>query len=396
MALPSRVSAALSDIFLPAHSIYNDLDSSLAEADADDPGAMPRSEPPSGERDPPSSSPGRLPTMFDDPFSSVAPSLLNAARPRAADPALAPPPHSESSAPCSPQRIAADESIPDIDRRLELDEQAQSDPFRVEPEAAAAPTSRSPRARSRSPPATASTYLPASTSPDRREARVPVSPASSTRTRSSQGAMGASRSAIGNRSLMGLMGGTRYDGGGFAFDGFGVDEEEEQEDQQEYRHGHAESHAEDAPRSSLSTRGCVLPSRRIKCSDRSLSGLCAGRSPTCAHSLHPFPRRHPPCPTLPARTKTMTKTRKVLPISPPGSPSSLQPRMLARETSLGAAGRSDPGTYRARAPSTWTRCHAETPGTVGREGRRAVSSALRTKPPSPTRTGHGEGPVSPR
>ncbi|GAA5871380.1 hypothetical protein JCM3774_005584 [Rhodotorula dairenensis] len=255
MALPSRVSAALSDIFLPAHSIYNDLDSSMAEADADDPRPMMPSEAASGDHNSASRPPEGLATMYDDPFSSVAPSVLSAARPRAAEPALAPPPHSESSPPRSPPRTVAVESIPDID-------QLQSDPFQVEPEAAATPpTSRSPRSlpstrsRSRSPTATGSVYLPATTSPDKHQDQPPTSPANSTRTRSSQGAMSASRSAIGNRSLMGLMGGTRYEGGGFPFDGFGVDEEEEQEDQQEYRLGYAESQADGAQSGGKSTRG---------------------------------------------------------------------------------------------------------------------------------------------
>lgn len=237
MALPSRVSAALSDIFLPAHSIYNKLDNpQLAEADDDDPIAS--MQPSSSGHSNRSSHPHeRLAMNDDDPFSSVSPSMLSPARSRAVEPPLAPPPHSESSRPASQQRFTADGSIPDIDQRLEHDDDARADPFQVEEEAHVEATPRSSRSRSRSPTPTTSIYLPASGSPDKPADQAPISPASSTRTRGSQGAMSASRSALGNRSLMGLMGGTRYEGGGFPFGGIGVDEEEEEEEDRERQEG---------------------------------------------------------------------------------------------------------------------------------------------------------------
>ena len=230
MAFPSRVSAALSDIFLPVHSIYNDLDNAqLAEADEDDPIASMRPSS-SGHFNRSSHPHERLAMNDDDPFSSVSPSMLSPARSRAVELPLAPPPHSESSRPVSQQRFTADESIPDIDQRLEHDNGARADPFHVEEAAHVEATPRSSRSRSRSPTPITSVYFPASGSPGKPADQPPISPASSTRTRASQGAMSASRSALGNRSLMGLMGGTRYEGGGFPFGGIGVDEEEEQEE----------------------------------------------------------------------------------------------------------------------------------------------------------------------
>ncbi|GAA6024138.1 hypothetical protein JCM8202_004269 [Rhodotorula sphaerocarpa] len=226
MALPSRVSAALSDLFLPTRSIYHTLDGEAEREPFDDDRIVS-----------PSSAAGRLPNRpasssaapdrslmaDDDPFSSVSPSALSPARPRGAEPELAPPPHLPP-------------SIPDIDSRLHEphseptqppeEEDAAQDPFHVESEAAL-PS----RSHSRSPTPRTSVNLPAAG-----EASSPVkegtmaSPASSTgRARSSLAGGSASRSAIGSRSLMGLMGGTRYEGGGFPFSGVGVGERDEEE-----------------------------------------------------------------------------------------------------------------------------------------------------------------------
>ena len=253
MALPSRVSAALSDIFLPAHSIYNDLDNpQLAEADDDDPIASMRPSS-SGHVNRSSHPHERLAVNDDDPFSSVSPSKLSPARSRAVPTPLAPPPHSESSRPTSQQRFTADESIPDIDQRLENDQDARADPFQVEEEAHVEATPRSSRSRSPSPTPTTSIYLPASGSPDKPADQAPISPASSTRTRASQGAMSASRSALGNRSLRGLMGGTRYEGGGFPFGGIGVDEEEEEEGEEGDPFRGEESHRADTKKDARSS-----------------------------------------------------------------------------------------------------------------------------------------------
>lgn len=230
MALPSRVSAALSDLFLPTRSIYHTLDGEAErEAFDDDRIVSPSSAAGRLPNRPASSSaaPDRSLMADDDPFSSVSPSALSPARLRGAEPELAPPPHLPA-------------SIPDIDFCLhephseatqphEEDDAAQ-DPFRVESEAAL-PS----RSHSRSPTPRTSVNLPAAG-----EASSPVkkgtmaSPASSTgRARSSLagGSQGgsASRSAIGSRSLMGLMGGTRYEGGGFPFSGVGVGERDEEE-----------------------------------------------------------------------------------------------------------------------------------------------------------------------
>lgn len=230
MALPSRVSAALSDLFLPTRSIYHTLDGEAEREPFDDDRIVS-----------PSSAAGRLPNRpasssaapdrslmaDDDPFSSVSPSALSPARPRGAEPELAPPPH-----------LAA--SIPDIDSRLHephseptqpyADDDAAQDPFRVESEAAL-PS----RSHSRSPTPRTSVNLPAAgkASSAVKEGMM-ASPASSTgraRGLAAGGSQGgsASRSAIGSRSLMGLMGGTRYEGGGFPFSGVGVGEIDEEE-----------------------------------------------------------------------------------------------------------------------------------------------------------------------
>ncbi|GAA5982646.1 hypothetical protein JCM10908_006731 [Rhodotorula pacifica] len=227
MALPSRVSAALSDIFLPAHSIYDSLDNPPAEADEDDPISPSSSSPHNNRRISPSRAQGSSALMDDDPFSSVSPSVLSPARPQAAETALTPPPHLESSPFESSQRYTPSESMQDINQRLQYDESTRSDPFQVEPDAVTATSSHSPTP-------TTSIYLPAAISPDKlpseQQQQQPISPASSASrgTSRSQGAMSASRSAIGNRSLMGLMGGTRYEGGGFPFGGIGVGEEDEE------------------------------------------------------------------------------------------------------------------------------------------------------------------------
>lgn len=229
MAFSSRVSAALSDIFLPAQSIYNDLDNPAREADDDDP-VISRPPPEStlnGNLSPLAAA-ERSEMPDDDPFSSVTPSVLGPARSRGEDHELESPPHLNDSS----------TSIPDTEYRLNesagahestrYDVESSHAPFQVDDEPAASTS------RSASPTPPASVYLPATTSPPSAHGvqQSPISPSSSaSRSRNSAGGgMSASRSAIGNRSLMGLMGGTRYDGPGFGFGGVGVGEEDEEEE----------------------------------------------------------------------------------------------------------------------------------------------------------------------
>ncbi|GAA5997659.1 autophagy protein ATG9 [Rhodotorula paludigena] len=221
MALPQRLGTALS-IFLPARSVYADLDNPPAEPDG------PFVDDPTDERTPPRLSessvytaPGESKLADDDPFAPISPAVLS---PAPATRALgAETPRSSS----SPHRhdtahAATDEPFaPMHDAR----DPFQPDPIHVSPG----------RSQSRSPDLTptSSVYAPSHATPQPQLASQagrspPNSVTSSRRTRSG---LGASRS-IGNRSLMGLLGGTRYDGPGFPFGGVGVGEEEEDEDAQ--------------------------------------------------------------------------------------------------------------------------------------------------------------------
>ncbi|BGP03722.1 autophagy protein atg9 [Rhodotorula toruloides] len=229
MSLPHRLGTAL----FPATSVYADLDNPLdpfpnepvdtrsSSSSADTrPGHHDGSLAPTGSR-----------LADDDPFSAVTPSVLSPASARSRDAQLHPPPHLD-------QRGGQQDYEGARAGGTDVQEQDERDPFAVDPTAASPKLDDS---RALSPTPTGSLYLPAQDSSQQHPHFPPshapstASVASSSRTRTSSGA-GGSKSAIGNRSLMGLLGGTRYEGGGFPFGGIGVgevEEEDEEEDEEE-------------------------------------------------------------------------------------------------------------------------------------------------------------------
>ena len=217
MPLSQRFGDALS-IFLPANSVYLDLDNPPDEP-PDEPGSAP----------PPHSTTTTTATAThsdlgasavdsesapadDDPFAPASPSVLSHSSPSHPHPASSP--HDPRAA-----------TPPHADQPFALDVDAR-DPFYDEP---VPPSPGRSRSRSPSPTPTSSVVQPR----DHAQHRAGRSPPSSFASSSSKGRMGASRSAIGTRSLMGLMGGTRYEGQGFPFGGVGVGEVDEDEDEDE-------------------------------------------------------------------------------------------------------------------------------------------------------------------
>lgn len=225
MPLSQRLGDALS-IFLPANSVYLDLDN-----------------PPDDPRDEVVAGPPPHPTTTaaththldastagddprptdDDPFAPSSPSVLSHASSRSRSRPRAAPPAPHPSSPRDPH-VA---TTPQAGEQFATEDDAR-DPFYDEP----VPTSPAPsHSRSPSPTPTSSVVIHPTPRPERHSGPVGArSPPSSFASSSSKGRMGASRSAIGTRSLMGLMGGTRYEGQGFPFGGVGVGEEDEDED----------------------------------------------------------------------------------------------------------------------------------------------------------------------
>ncbi|GAA5894756.1 hypothetical protein JCM8208_006061 [Rhodotorula glutinis] len=220
MPLSQRFGDALS-IFLPANSVYLDLDNP-----PDEPPDEPDAAPPPHSTTPTtttathpalaaSTAEGEPAPADDDPFAPGSPSVLSHT-----SPSRHPYPHPRSS-PLDPRAATR----PHVDQPFALDDDAR-DPFYDEP---IPPSPGRSRSRSPSPTPTSSVVQPRDHPPHRAGRSPPSSIASS----SSKGRLGASRSAIGTRSLMGLMGGTRYEGQGFPFGGVGVGEEDEDEDEDE-------------------------------------------------------------------------------------------------------------------------------------------------------------------
>ncbi|GAA6053888.1 hypothetical protein JCM3770_005318 [Rhodotorula araucariae] len=152
----------------------------------------------------------------DDPFAPVSPSDISHASTRSPSRPRVPP-H-----PASPLDPHA--RVPHDAGALFALEDATRDPFQPDPVVTSPPQSRS---RSLSPTPTSSSSH-AAPRPMPAASRSPPSSIAS----SGKGRLGASRSAIGTRSLMGLMGGTRYEGQGFPFGGVGVGEEDEEQDEE--------------------------------------------------------------------------------------------------------------------------------------------------------------------
>lgn len=304
MSLPHRLGSAL----FPATSVYADLDNS-PEPFPDEPVGT-RSASSSADTRPGHHDGQRAPDgsrlADDDPFSAVTPSVLSPASARNGDAQLHRPPHFDQRA-----------NRQDVDGsgvgRAHDGEDDERDPF------AADTSDISPRvndSRSLSPTPTGSLYLPAQGSPQQHP-RTPsthapstASVASSSRTRTSS-ATGGSKSAIGNRSLMGLLGGTRYEGGGFAFGGIGVgevEEEDEGEDEEERVGMRHEEQGHQTPRKCVTLRSRVSVSRRL---------TKGPAETTCMTSLLRFRR----CPLhFPVRHETTRKrTTGLLPTLRPES-----------------------------------------------------------------------------
>ncbi|GAA6017488.1 hypothetical protein JCM10207_008244 [Rhodosporidiobolus poonsookiae] len=231
MAFPQRVSDALSSIFLPASSVYANLDDPGPPSEAD--------APPFPSRSPHLVAGSQLSQQHsealrpsdDDPFSAVSPSVLSPVSARSSGrPQLAPEPHLAS----SPTLSHAHHALDDATHAQEHDLRS---PFHSEP-IAHPPSPPGHQDDSLSPTPTSSIYLPAQATPSARATGPSLSPPSSSAGSATRGVhglgLGASRSGMmGNRSLMGLLGGTRtYERGqGFAFSGVGVGEEDEEEDE---------------------------------------------------------------------------------------------------------------------------------------------------------------------
>ncbi|GAA5965569.1 hypothetical protein JCM21900_005159 [Sporobolomyces salmonicolor] len=217
MAFPRRLGSALSSIVLPPGSIYADLDNS--------PGPLEQrvhlSPVTSALASPPAQS--ARSAADEDPFSAVTPSVLSPASARGGHRQLEPAPPSSSPGLSSAQHPHG---------RLAVDDHDTTDDFPSPFHPSPIPTSLSgSRSHSLSPTPTSSVYLPAHASPTAPH-RSPLSSVSATSRGRLGGAglgMSASRSGIGNRSLMGLLGGTRYEGEGFPFGGVGVGEEDEED-----------------------------------------------------------------------------------------------------------------------------------------------------------------------
>ncbi|GAA6039812.1 hypothetical protein JCM8097_004231 [Rhodosporidiobolus ruineniae] len=221
MALPNRVSTAISSIFTQ-RSVYAHLDDQpLSSSDS-----VEHSEPSSSARQHLDSHEHleRTPRPSDDdPFSAVTPSVLSPANASAALPPSDAPPHLASSTLSSHR----------------MDQHDPHDPFSPTAE----PHTADSQPDSLSPTPTSSIYLPAQTahSPPSISLSPPGSSVGSSSRRGYGGGgagigLGASRSAMmGQRSLMGLLGGTRtYEpGGAYPFGGVGVGEEDEDEEQEE-------------------------------------------------------------------------------------------------------------------------------------------------------------------
>ncbi|BGP66174.1 hypothetical protein NBRC10512_001448 [Rhodotorula toruloides] len=229
MSLPHRLSSAL----FPATSVYADLDNSpdpFPDEPVDTRSSSSSADTRPGHHDGLLAPDGsRL--VDDDPFSAVTPSVLSPASARSRDAQLHPPPHLD-------QRGGQQDYEGAGAGGTHVQETDERDPFAMDQ---TAPSPKLDDSRSLSPTPTGSLYLPAQGSPQQHPHSPPfpapsvASVASSSRTRASSGA-GGSKSAIGNRSLMGLLGGTRYEGGGFPFGGIGVgevEEEDEEEDEEE-------------------------------------------------------------------------------------------------------------------------------------------------------------------
>ncbi|BGP43795.1 autophagy protein atg9 [Rhodotorula kratochvilovae] len=215
MPLSQRFGDALS-IFLPANSVYADLDDPPDELQ-EPPVPPPLHHPTRGPHahfDPNTPQDGLRPAD-DDPFAPVSPSVLSHASARSPSRPPAPP---HSSSPLDPHAGAQHQAGAPFAREDDI-----RDPFQPDPIPASPPQSRS---RSLSPTPTSSIAHAVPRSPQ--AGRSPPSSIAS----SSKGRLGASRSGIGSRSLMGLMGGTRYEGQGFPFGGVGVGEEDEEEEEE--------------------------------------------------------------------------------------------------------------------------------------------------------------------
>ncbi|GAA5905963.1 hypothetical protein JCM5296_001302 [Sporobolomyces johnsonii] len=230
MTFPRRLGAAFSSIVLPSGSIYADLDGSpdaLQQRVHLSPVTPTLASP----------SPQSPQTAADeDPFSAVTPSVLSPASARGGQRQLEPDPPS-SSPRLSPAHHAHG--------RLAVAAHDPSEDFQSPFHPSPIPNSPSAsRSHSLSPTPTSSVYLPAHSNPTASNRSPPSSVSTTSRERPGGVGLGmsASRSGIGNRSLMGLLGGTRYEGGGFPFGGVGVGEEDE-EDLED--HGQAGGHRMD-------------------------------------------------------------------------------------------------------------------------------------------------------
>jgi hypothetical protein len=219
----NRLSDTLSSIFLPANSIYADLDTL----------------PPSPARDSSSSPHHQSPPLIaseehqDDPFHSDSPSVLSPVTPLSQLPLQSDPnPHT------TPNHHLSDSVSPFVDH--EADDYHHQSPFQAQPADEEEVEDETPGA---------SLYLPArgiQTPPAAPPISLSPPPASSAATSRAglglgrSGGSGASGgvagSTLGNRSLMNLLGGTRTfepmgsSRGGFPFSGVGEEDEEEEEE----------------------------------------------------------------------------------------------------------------------------------------------------------------------
>ncbi|GAA5833704.1 hypothetical protein JCM11251_003209 [Rhodosporidiobolus azoricus] len=228
MAFPERVGNALSSIFLPNNSIYSDLDDPRHHRDSSP--SHPSSDPDETGQHPQRLQEERL-SVDDDPFSAVSPSVLSPNAQARALPPHEPHPHLPTSHPLPPL-TQSEAEVHDPKSPF------QSDPIPYELDSQPGSSSQTP---------TSSIYLPSHQNQPAAVPAVHATPISLSPPSSSVGSsgrpggsaaglgLGASRSAMmGQKSLMGLLGGTRtYEPGGrFAFGSVGVGEEEEEEEKE--------------------------------------------------------------------------------------------------------------------------------------------------------------------
>ncbi|GAA5902427.1 hypothetical protein JCM6882_002750 [Rhodosporidiobolus microsporus] len=226
MAFPERVGNALSSLFLPADSVYADLDNPQHDHDPSHPSSSPSADATRQHHQRLEQGRGGV---DDDPFSAVTPSVLSPSAQSQHLPLHEPHPHLPSAHPAPPHTAT------------EQEEHDAKSPFQSDP----IPYDVDSQPGSLSPTPTSSIYLPAHQTQPPPIATTHAPPISLSPPSSSVGSsgrpggsaaglgLGASRSAMmGQKSLMGLLGGTRtYEPGGrFAFGSVGVGEEDEEDE----------------------------------------------------------------------------------------------------------------------------------------------------------------------